>query len=324
LTAILLNCVCVEDITWDTTKDDWKAELALSRERLDELELTLYQALSCLTAADGRKANQMRVFELMTTMFEEEASRDQLTRKLLEHPYSLSSFDPINVKGSEFTVQFTAFIRDCLQRTKLDVYRKKLIESITSGITTNEKKKKKGGKKAAKKVAAPDQQLLLSLLQLFTFETGDIEQLISAIVELKPSTAAEPWLPLLNFLLLQAAHLRLTGVDHRIQWPIFKKVLELNLQFQSPEALKKGIADVISVCPEFLDSSEAVQDYRSLLESCLQSDCDGSQLCRLLIKDCQLLRSSFNEWCNHNENHLKSINWRLQIFADENVSGFIL
>lgn len=293
-----------------------------SKERPDELELTLYQALSCLTAASGQ-ANQMRLFELLTAMFDEEAIQGQLTPKLLEHPYSLSSFDPINVKEDGFTVLFTTFIRDCLQRTKVDGYKEKLAESIVHGIGTSEKKKKKSGKKVTKKVAAPDQQLLLSLLELFTFETSDIEQLTLPIVELKPSTAAEPWLPLLNFLLLRAARLRLGGADQRIQWPIFKKVLQLAIEFQSPQVLKEGIVDVISVCPEFLDNSEAVQDYRLLLESCLQSESDGSQLCRLLVRDCPSLRPAFSDWCSRNESHLKTINWRLQIFTDESVSHFI-
>ena len=136
---------------------------------------------------------------------------------------------------------------------------------------------------------------------------------------MKPT--AEPWLPLLNFLLVQAAHLRLQGSQQRLQWPVFKKVIQLSIEFRTPEALHKGMVDVVSVSPEFLDSSDAVEDYRMLLESCLQAEADGSQLCRLLVQDSPILRSAFNDWCSANDDLLKTINWRLQMLTEETVSS---
>ena len=308
--TMLLNCV-------ESTQEEWKSELVNCKEDLDELEVTLYQSLSCLAATDSRKAEQLRVLDLVSIMFDQETMRQShLTGKLLQHPYSLQSFNPINFTGDAFTVKFTTLIRDSLQRMKLDCgYKEKLVQSITQGVASVSKKTNKKAKKEAKKTVAPDQDLLLSIFDLFDLKVDEIEPLIVTIVELEP-TASVGWMSLLDFLLMRAAMLRLDGVDQRIQWSIFQQVLQVNIQLKSPELLKKGIVDVISVCPEFLDESGAVDEYRLLLESCLNGEWDATQLCLLLIGDCRDLRSFFVDWCAKNEHHFKNINWRLQILAE--------
>ena len=142
-TEILLDSIHVEDVDWVRMKAEWDAELLRCKDRPDELESTLYRSLTCLTSAEDRRANRM--LPLLAAIFDVEdvSVRNQLSRKLLEHPMALGSFDPIGVKGGDFSLGFTSLIRDRLRHLKLDAYKEKLVDAVVHGVASAQQKLKK-------------------------------------------------------------------------------------------------------------------------------------------------------------------------------------
>lgn len=297
----LYSCCFPNDLDWATLKTEWESEIALNRNRLDIVEVAFYQCITCLSLSSSRKADQLNILSLLRIIVDGEidGSLYPLHVKLLEDNRTLEWFDLMNTRDS-FIMEFNSLIQDSLklaQNHRLDqLYQRKLNDSIASVIQ---------GEGSLEGI--DEEKLLLSLSEL---KINEIEPQIQLLVQRLKSNADEVCLRYLNVFLQLAGRLRLEGVLQRISWSVFSQALQLFVSLDATPLLKKGIYDVVSVCPEFLD---AIDDFTAVLNACLKSKSDYTCFCLLLVKSSSQLCTAFGQWCLAHKKRLKDINWRLQI-----------
>lgn len=299
--VILYNCCFPNELDWTTLKAEWESEIAAKRNRLDIVEVTFYQCVTCLSLSAARKSDQLNLLSLLRILVDGEVdgSGYPLHVKLLEDSRTLEWFDLMNTRDS-YIVEFNSLVQDSLklvQDHRLDqLYQRKLNDSIASVIQ---------GEGSLEEI--DEDKLLLSLSEL---KINEIEPQIQSLVNRLTSTADDVCLRYLNVFLQLAGRLRLEGVMQRISWSVFSQALQLFVSFDATPILKKGIYDVVSVCPEFLD---AIDDFTAVLNACLKSKWDYTSFGLLLVTSSSQLCTVFGQWCLGHKKRLKDINWRLQI-----------
>ncbi|KAI9561029.1 Nucleolar pre-ribosomal-associated protein 1 [Daphnia sinensis] len=299
--VILYNCCFPNELDWTKLKTEWESEIAAKRNRLDIVEVAFYQCLTCLSLSATRKSAQLNILSLLRILVDGEVdgSGYPFRVKLLEDPRTLQWFDLMNTRDS-YIVEFNSLVQDSLklvQDHRLDqLYQRKLNDSIASVIQ---------GEGSLEEI--DEDRLLLSLSEL---KINEIEPQIQSLVHRLTSSADDVCLRYLNVFLQLAGRLRLEGVMQRISWSVFSQALKLFVSFEATPILKKGIYDVVSVCPEFLD---AIDDFTAVLNACLKSKWDYTSFCHLLVTSSSQLCTAFGQWCLGHKKRLKDINWRLQI-----------
>ena len=301
-TSAILYRVCFpKSLDWASLKSDWKEEIVSNINRLDVLEVTLYQAITCLAEAPSRKADRLNILDLLRVVIDDETegSGYPLHVKLLEDSRALNWFDLMNSRDP-FVQEFNSLVRDSLQlvqnQTLDQVYQRKLNDSIASGI-----------KKEGPLEDISDEDLFASLSKL---KISEIEPQIASLVQRIKSTASEVSLRYLNVFLQLAGRLRLEGAIQRISWSTFVQALRLFVSLRATTVLQKGIYNIVSVCLEFLDYTD---DFAAVLRACLDSSNDYTAFCLLLVNSSSQMRTVFGQWCLEHEKQFKKINWRLQI-----------
>ncbi len=315
-TSAILYRVCFpKGLDWTTLKSKWEEEIIPKRNRLDILEVTLNQAITCLSLAPSVKANQLNILGLLRVVIDDETEQSgyPLHIQLLQDSRTLGWFDMMNSRDP-FVKEFNTLVQDSLklvQNQALDqTYQRKLNDSIACGI------KKEG---PLEDINEEDLFALLSQLKI-----NDIEPQIAALVQRIKSTASEVSLRYLNVFLQLAGRLRLEGAIQRISWGAFAQALRLFVSLHATPVLRKGIYNIVSVCLEFLDYTD---DFTAVLRACLDSSSDYSTFCLLLVNSSSQMCTAFGLWCLENEKHFIEVNWRLQIlpaYLASNTDGKVL
>lgn len=292
--------------------DECKKILPEAGRRLDVLGLALHQSMTCIAMARAKNVDPIRLVDVLRLVQDSDADPGRaVSRLFLTHASTRAWFDPTKSDDAFFGA-FNAVVRDALTRVadqELDrSYQLKFVECIERLV------------KADGTFALEDtRDVVLSISQL---NIQDVEPLVTLFVD--SNEPGKDWqLKYLDMFLQRVARLRLEGPSQRISWSVFQRVLKIFVQLGSPSTLLKGIHDVISVCPEFLDS---VDDFSSVLKACLGCEDERSNILRLLIANSNQLRASFGAWCLEHEEHFENINWRIQLLPayfesdyDENV-----
>lgn len=299
--VILYSCYFPNDLDWTALKTKWEDEIVAKRNRLDIIEVALYQCITCLSVSEARKSDQLNILGLLRVIVDGEAEESgyPLHVKLLQDLRTLEWFDLMNTRDS-FVKEFNALVQDSLKLTQdhqLDqMYQRKLNDSIAAVIQ---------GEGSLEEI--DEDRLLLSLSEL---KINEVEPQIRSLVHRLTSAASEVCLKYLNVFLQLAGRLRLEGVIQRISWSVFSQALQLFVSLDATPVLKKGIYDVASVCPEFLDATD---DFTAVLTACLKSKTDYTKFCLLLVTSSNQLCAAFGQWCLAHKKRFKEINWRLQI-----------
>ena len=307
LSTLLFDCTFRIEDDWPTLKGEWDTQLIANEDRPDKLEAALQQVTSYLSLSLVRSGDQpLQLLDLMQSIIdqEKEHSDDSLAGKFLRHPSTVSWFDPMEL-NDPFTVRFTCLVHGTLQKLKssvISLYKEKLLDAMRQTVAIPVKK----GRKKAKLLK---KDMLLSLIDLFDVGIRDVEPLIVNIIRLEPHT--EAWIPMLDCLLQKAARLRLSGIEQRIDKLIFSDVIQLFIALGATREMRRGLEDLIGVCPELLADSTDYLDR--LMRVCLDSDEDGTQLCLLVMDICDESWASFHRWCADNESKFLEVTWRLQL-----------
>ena len=299
--AILYSCCFPNDLDWSALKTKWEDVIVAKVNRLDIIEVALYQCITCLAVSATRKSDELNILGLLRTVVigETEESGYPLRVKLLQDSRTLEWFDLMNTHDS-FVKEFNLLVQDSLKLIRdhqMDqIYQRKLNDSIAAFIQAEGSLEE-----------IDEEKLLLSLSEL---KINEIEPQILSLVHRLKSAPSDECMQYLNVFLQLASRLRLEGVIQRISWSVFTQVLQLFVSLGAIPALKKGIYNVASVCPEFLDATE---DFTAVLTACLKSKSDYTTFCLFLVNSSNHLCDAFGQWCLGHKKRFKDINWRLQI-----------
>ena len=311
LPALIFAYAFEEVANLEALKQQWDGHVVAASDRSEKLELAVHQTIRYLSLPQMKSGDrQLGLVELLISILtqDKESSDESLTGKFLQMPMVVDWFDPMD-STDPFTVQFTSLVHTSLTRLKsssVQHFKKKFLATIQKAIDHPIKKKKKRAKTLNK-------DLILSLLDLFEVDIGDVEPLIAVITKLETTATAETWIPLLDCLLRKGARLRLTGLEQCIKQSVFQDIIRFFVHHEGIQELRAGLQDLTGVCPEFLSGS--VEDVDGLLRVCLESpDCDGTELCLLLFQSGNpAYVEGFGRWCLAHESHFQSINWRVQL-----------
>lgn len=282
--------------------DACKTSLRQAGNRRDVFRVAISQCMTCIGIARSNGVDALELVDVLRLVAEaEENSVHSTSRLLLTHTSARKWFNPIKTDEAFFSafnsIVWTALVR--LGDPELDrSYQLKFVECVERLVQSDEH------------VSLEDtRDVVLSLSQL---KIKDVEPLVALFVDsvCGPDSGKSWRTKCLDTFLQRVARLRLDGPSQRLAWSVFQRVLKLFVQLEAPPGLLKGIHDVVSVCPEFLDS---VDDFTPVLRVCLDCQDDRTEMCRLLIGSSSQLRSSFGAWCLEHDEHFETINWRLAL-----------
>lgn len=287
--ARLLFTLVSEKQDGEAVEEEWCKELAAIKEQKDKLGVILHQCMTCISIARTRGVNPLTILNLLRLVLSEDES-GSLSLAFLQHPLALEWFEPMD-SDDPFATAFSSMTRDWLDKVRdpalKHLYQRKTVDSIWQ-VVRGEMTIKNPGK-----------------LSVSEFMMDEIEPLITSMASEK-----FPFPDWLNLCLQRAARLRLESADQRLSWTVFSQVLDHFVSLNSCPVLTRGIYDVISVYPEFLDS---VKELTAVLNTCLDSTEDCTALCNLLTTSSARLCAALGKWCIDNqEKHFRDVTWRLQ------------
>lgn len=295
---------CTQQATSDSAEwmDRWRLQLAEHKDRVDLIQLILCQAISYLPICAKRSAD-WPIVEAIDSMVNSEEMDDEIKLDFLKHRLTVECFEPLNA-ADVLGTRIATLVRDVLKRNlhaaaTAETYKRKLISCSLVAIELCQH---------SEQSAAADLNLALSLFDMLALTAGDMDDLLVALVQLKAKCVA--WLELVHFLLRAAARLRLSGAGKCIERHTLAQVLTLFIDLHAPAQLRTSVADLISICPEYLDDFQVAKD---VLRVCLESETDCTQMCALLLEASPQLCTPLAEWCLQNQHHFRDVNWRVQV-----------
>lgn len=301
--SILYACNFPVVSDWSSLKSNWNEAIVSVQNRSDLQDVILSQIVNSLWIASTRKVDHSKILDLLRALLDVETNETgyRLHEKLLENSRVIVWFDLMNdidpfIKDFNVLVQNSLKLvhKESLNRTYQRKFNDTTAIAIEKGTLAN--------------LSEEDLLIFISSLKI-----QDVEPRIISLTERIKSTSDEISLRYLNVYLQHAGRLRLEGAIQRLSWSAFSRALRLYISLGAPIAMGKGIYNIVSVCLEFLDSTD---DFTEVLRACLDSSSDYTKFCLLLVTSSSQLCAAFGQWCLQNEQHFNNVNWRLQILPD--------